>query len=624
MGIADFGVSGSGAASNPYEYTTSAFQATAQADSMSISARSGSSTLRVAAFELNAVLVLQLDGINYSYWIQNGLHVDTSTDKYTIGGAYVWNFSSPGAGLGASELRGNSSSVLLPNTYYFIPGCGSFPGQCSTLTLPANLTARIALSTCGALPCVNYEYDIGAGWVTYDSVSFLHLGGATPIGFLVDGSHYTPLGTGTFYDAEWVWVAAGGGLSGRDDGSQLGMALSYWNGQRYVPVPSAWNFGADTGESSFNVTESLGRLGPAGGPLAELTSGAGTLGVLYNASTVGFLNVTAPVVSPASIVIGGDSVPLEGTGINLTMVPGTYSVALQNYSNASVVVTIFSGQTTVLNFSGAGFTSFESSGLPVGTSWGITVDGLTRTGPGSTLSLNLPNGTFGITYATVPGFYRNATDPTELTVPASSPILVDWSVFTIQVPVDEYNLPAGTVWWVNASGSLIRGISTTLFVTAANGSTEFTVGAPYQFVASPENGTIVVIGGIASAVEVQFSYRPSYIAGTVSPTDAEVSIAGIAQVVSDGSFNDTVIPGVYAMVASAPGYVTQTLQVETTPGNVTMKQIVLILNTAQGGTPSSGEAPALGIEVWVGLGVAAAAVVGVAVGLLVQRRSRSR
>ncbi|MCI4369087.1 MAG: thermopsin, partial [Thermoplasmata archaeon] len=140
MGIADFGVSGSGGGSSAYAYSTASFQASALVQSMHIAATSGSSTIKVAAFELNAVVVLQLNGTNYSYWIQNGLHVDTSTDEYTIGGAYVWNFSSPTARLSGSELKGNVSSVLLSDTYYFIPGCGGFPGQCSTLNLPANLT----------------------------------------------------------------------------------------------------------------------------------------------------------------------------------------------------------------------------------------------------------------------------------------------------------------------------------------------------------------------------------------------------------------------------------------------------------------------------------------------------
>ncbi|MCI4330222.1 MAG: thermopsin family protease [Thermoplasmata archaeon] len=621
MGIADFGVSGSGGGSSAYEYATTTFQASAQVDSMHISATSGSTTVKVAAFELNAVLVLQLGGVNYSYWIQNGLHLDSTTDRYTIGGAYVWNFSSPTARLGSSELRGNSSSVLLTDTYYFVPSCGSFPGDCSPLTLPANLTARIALSTCGPYPCVAYEYDVGAGWVTYDSVSFLHMVGATPVGFVVDGHQYTPLGTGTFYDAEWDWVAAGGGLSGRDDGSEIEMALDFWNGHNYQAVPSAWNFGGDTGENSFNVTDSPLASGGGGAPRANLTSGPGTLGVLYNGSSVGFLNVTTPTLAPATLKVDGVAVSLRGGSANLTLGGGAHAVSLLNYSNASLPATVLPGQTTALNFSGAGRTAFEKSGLPAATVWGVTVDNLTHTGPSSLLTFNLPNGTYAVWYAKVPGYVENASNPTMLKVPALSPIPVGWSPYTFAVPVDESGLPNGTAWWVNVSGSVVEGASTTLFVTVPNGTTNFSVGSAYEFVASPPAGTIVVSAGRFSPVEVQFSYRPAFIAGTVSPSDANVTVGGFPQVVLAGTFNASVIPGAYQIIASAPGFVTQTYEVNATPGNVTVQSVSLSPLTAPpSSVPTSNPPP--GPEPWLVLG-AALVVVGAASGILLWRRSRN-
>jgi Thermopsin len=621
MGIADFGVSGTGAGSTAYSYSTSTLQGSAQVRALRMAASSGS-TLIPAAFELNAVLVFQEGGKNYSYWIQNGLHLDTSTDEYTIGGAYVWNFSSPSAHLSSSELRGNASSVLVSDTYYFIPGCGVFPGQCSTVSLPANLTARIAVSACGIYPCVDYEYDIGGGWVTYDTVAFLHLANATTIGFLVDGHQYTPLGTGTFYDAEWDCVAAGGGSSGRDVASDLQMALDFWNGHNYQAVPTAWNFGGDTGESSFNITDALNSSGPGGVPGANLTSGPGTLGVLYNGSSAGFLNVTAPVLSPAELEIDGAPVPFQNGSANLTLAAGTYSLSLQDFANASERVTVQPGQSTPVNLSGAGRTTFKESGLTPGTEWGVTVDGFTHSGPGPLFTFNLPNGTYPIAYSKVPGFYRNSTDPSNLTIPARTPIQVDWTPFTYPVPVSETGLPQGTAWWVNMSGMLVQGNSTTLVGSAPNGSTEYSVGSAYEFVASPAEGTIDVTAGATSPIDVQFSYRFTYIAGTVSPSDAAVTIGGLAQTVSEGKFNDSVIPGAYNVSASAPGYVTQTMQVYATPGNTTVEQISLSPNSSASITPSSpssGGIPA--IDVVVGVGVVAVAAVAIVSIALLRRRT---
>lgn len=620
MGVADFGVTGSGPGSSDYRYNTSSFEGRAAVRSMSMSATSGSTTTHVAAFELNAVVVFQLGGTNYSYWIQNGLHVDTSSDRFTIGGAYVWNFSSPSARLSLSEVRGNSSSVLLTDTYYFIPGCGSFAGQCSTLTFPGNLTGRILLSICGAYPCVDYEYDIGSGWITYDVVSFLHMGAATPLGFVVDGTQYAPIGVPVYYDAEWDWVAAGGGSSGRDDGSNMVLSLDYWDGQAYQPVPSAWNFGGDTGETSFNVTERLNDPGPGGAPAGVVTSGPGTLGVLYNASSIGFLNVTAPIPAPGILEIDGSPMEFPGSSGNLTVVAGTYTITLENYSNATRSVTVAPGQESSLVLAGAGRTVFEESGLAQGTSWGLTIDGVARSAGGPAILFNLPNGSFPIRYAAVPGYARNASDPTELAVPVVSPVSVGWTPFTFEVPVTETGLPSATSWWVNASGAVVRGTGTTIDVSAPNGTTPYTVGASYAFVANPAQGALTVFEGTVSPLAVQFSYRPGYITGSVTPADAQLTIDAVVEPVASGIFNVSVVPGEYSVVASAPGYTNLTLPVNVTAGNATTAEIALNLTPI---SPAPAASPAPGVN-WgiVGIATAGVVVIGASV-VLYFRRSRS-
>ena len=99
-------------------------------------------------------------------------------------------------------MNGNSGSSLASDTYYYIPSCGSSdPGQCSTLTLPATLTGRIVTSTSRGLPFVAYQYDLGAGWVTYDNVSFSRMANASDSGFRVDGFAPTPYAASLYYDA---------------------------------------------------------------------------------------------------------------------------------------------------------------------------------------------------------------------------------------------------------------------------------------------------------------------------------------------------------------------------------------------------------------------------------------
>jgi thermopsin len=627
MGIADFGVTGSGPGASAYQYSASSFVGTAQINSMSMTLN-GQTSPTTVAFELNAVLVLQRNGASYTYWIQNGLHVATSSRYFTIGGAYVWNFSSPTASYAAGELKGNKSSTQSGNLYVFIPGCGVFTGQCSTLSWPTTVQGRVAAVSLGGVPELDFQYDLGGGWVTYDSVSFPHLSGATVEGFIVNGHNPTPYNARLFYDAEWVWVAAGGGSSGRDQGSDLSMSLEYWNGHNYQEVPAAWDFGSNTGETSLNVSESLSTASTDGAVSAHVSSGSGTLGVLYNASSVGFLNATFPVGN-GTATVQGTAHPFQGAGANLTLAPGTYVVSLQNYSNATHLAAIVGGQIDHVDFSGAGRTTFEESGLPAGTTWGLNVSGRLAPGNGTSLSLSLPNGTYGIEYIPVPGYFWNASTPSTIHVPLADTLVVRFQPFTYAVSISETGLPPGTPWWVSsvASGSGVSSVyradsGSPVVLPAPNGSTNYTPGAAYEFEAVPTTGAIVIIGGHVNPIEVQFSYRPTFIVGTVDPANATVTIGGVAQSVTSGTFNDSVIPGNYTLVASATGYDTESVMVTATAGNTTVEPVTLVINLS--GIPHStppAASSSLGLLPWIGLGAAAVAV---AISLILLRRRAGR
>jgi hypothetical protein len=619
MGISDFGVTGTGAGASAYAYSSPSFQGQATVRSLSVSI-SGSSS-KVTAFELNAVIVLQRDGTNYTYWIQNGLHVDAGSDEFTIGGAYVWNFSSPTATLGPGDVQGAAGSTG-GEPYYYIPGCGpSYAGQCSTLSLPATLAGRILSATSAGIPYVAYEYDLGAGWVTYDNVSFPHMANASDPGFRVDGFSPTPRSTGAFYNAEWVWVGAGGGALSTDKESDIDLSLDRWNGHNYQAIPTAWDFGSNTGETSTNVTESVTTAHAA--PAAHLASGPGTLGVLYNQTQVGFLNLTVPVSVPATVVVDGNTVPFQGGWANLTLPTGSHSLYLENYTNASAPFSVVAGATTSVNLSGAGEVTFIESGLPAGTSWGITVNGTSLTTTGKSVAVHLVNGTYPVSYARVPGYYRLGVSPATLALPGTSEIALAFALFTYEVTFTESGLPASTPWWVNASGVQVPSTGTTLEVAAPNGSTPYTTGSRYEFLATPAVGTIVVSAGVAPSMTVGFSYRPTFIAGTVSPADAVVSIGGFAQSLTGGSYNDSVIPGTYDLVASASGYATDRLSVTATPGNVTWENLTLELNQTQPppstSTTSDGGGISLVTAAVVIAGVAAVAILAI---IVVARRRR--
>lgn len=123
------------------------------------------------------------------------------------------------------------------------------------------------------------------------------------------------------------------------------------------------------------------------------------------------------------------------------------------------------------------------------------------------------------------------------------------------------------------------------------------------------------------SVDVVFGYRSAYIAGTVRPVDAVVSIDGAAVTVVGGRFNDSVVPGPYAIHASARGYEGETFHVNATAGNVTTQAIALSLAPV-GGSNHSSSGPSLvvgGLPVLDLAALAGAAVVAVAVAVLFLR-----
>jgi hypothetical protein len=618
MGIADFGVTGTSPGASGYEYSSTSFEGKALVRSLSVSI-SGSSS-KVTAFELNAVVVFERNGTNYSYWIQNGLHLDAGTDEFTIGGAYVWNFSAPGATLRAGELEGNAGSTLSSDTYYFIPGCGStYPGQCSTVSLPANLTGRIVTAESGRVPYVAYEYDLGPGWVVYDNVSFPHMANASDPGFRVDGFAPTPYAASLYYDAEWVWVGAGGGSASTDQGSDINLTLSFWNDHNYQAIPTAWNFGTNTGETSTNVTELP--TNPLG---AHLASGPGTLGVLYNLSGVGFLNLSAPTRDNGTVLVDGQSIPFQHGSANLTLASGAHSLYLQNFTNASAQFEIRAGATTTVNLSAAGEVWVNESGLPTGTLWGIEVDGAADSTTGDTLSVNLANGTYPVEYEAVAGYEILGADPSTISLPGTSQITLTFAPFTYEVDISESGLPDSTPWWINVSGRQVEGTGDVLAAMAPNGSTPYEAGSLYEFLASPGQGTINVSAGTSSPLTIVFSYRPTFIEGTVTPEDANVAIGGVPQDIAGGRFNASVIPGPYVLVASAPGFETTHLTVVASPGNVSWQNITLLANRTTGPGSSGATPTGGGISVMTEVIILTAVAVLAAVAAVVVVRRRKQ
>jgi hypothetical protein len=627
LGITDYGVNRTLV---PYSYSTTEFVGSVSMGRLSVDSSSGGNGL---SFQLNVWLLLYNASSSavYDYWVQNTIGVATASshadDSWSIN-ANLWNISAPGSTLTNAMIEGNGSLYSVSegggSTAVYIscaPVCSSgesFEG----LTFPSTLSVRVVSFEVDGIPEVGLDYADGSGWIRYDTVLFpedgaIHLADEN---FYVTGTGSGP--TGLYQDAEWVYAGAGDGETQVDRGSVLNMSLEYWNGHNLQAPQAAWDFGSDTAESMSNVTLSPTPLA-GGAPGSHMTDGAGSLGALYDGTNVGTLNITS-FERNGTLSVNGASVPYVNGSALLTVMPGTYSLSLEDEPSEVANVTVPAGGVVSLVLHRLTTTTFVETGLPAGTHWSLTFGGVTNSTNTSSVSFNLENGTYNVQYAAIPGFVSSSANPTSVSIPASGPVQLVWKPYLFSVPFTESGLPAGTVWWINVSGTIVQGDGATLVAPAANGTDPYDAGSVYEFVADPAQGNLTVVGGGASPITVEFSYRPTFIAGSIDPTDATLTIDGLPEpIAKNGTFNDSVIPGTYTLVATAPGFANWTLAVNATAGNAT--NTVITLNEIPDLSPPVKHASAGPSTTWAAIGVlAAVAIAAVLVVALVAVRRRAR
>jgi Thermopsin len=620
MGITDFGVN---ASLYPYSYSTNEFVGTISVSNLlADDAQSGNEV----SFQLNVFLLLYNASTSpptyYDIWVQNTIGVTTGLpggDQWNIE-SNIWNISGPGSSFNTSDIEGNGSFFSGGGVYYSCaPNCS---GEFGPLVYPSTLGVRVDSVDVRGEPEVALDYLNGTAWQNYDTVKFPNAGrtNMTDDGFYVTGTGYGP--GGLPQDAEWIYASIGGGATQVDRGSVFNMSLEYWNGHNLEAPPAAWNFGVDTAETVGNLSATPVTL-LGGSPGVGIVGGtSGALGPLYDNTDVGTL-VVEDGHPNGTILIDGAPTPYVNGSATLVLDPGTYAVRLQGSPTVGGTAVIRADATTRLDLAPLTATTFVESGLPSWTEWSVTLGNVTDSTTGGSLTFDLANGTYVVNYSLISG-YVLATAPAQITVPAAGPIPVTWVPFRFSVPFTESGLPPGTPWWVNVSGLVFQGTAPTLEAGAPNGTDLYTAGALYEFVADPPNGTLTVVAGRVSPITVSFGYRPTFIVGSIVPTDATLTIDGTPEPLArNGTFNDSVVPGTYTLVATAPGFIDQTLDLNATAGNVTI--IHLELNQSVAANPPPSKLTASSPIPWTELGVLAAvllAAVGVVAFMAVRRRRR--
>ncbi len=251
MGLSDLGLGSGGG----YVYNTSSFESVMTLNSFNDynpGYAGWDAPPNYMTFQLNTVTVnTSYPGFtNGSFWIQNVVHFNGSSLQFENN---IWNFSSPAAALNAGTLL-NYTGTLVPGSFYYVYGPTYQVSYPFTLTLYNNLTGQ------GGHPGVYFNYTItntsGSVSGSYDYVTWNGTyNPSSPIQFQVNGQHYNPLGY-LFYDAEIIFGGNGGGANAVLTELNGTANLNYWNSatNSYASVPSAYDYGEDTGETSIGVS----------------------------------------------------------------------------------------------------------------------------------------------------------------------------------------------------------------------------------------------------------------------------------------------------------------------------------------------------------------------------------
>jgi hypothetical protein len=289
MGIGDFGLGGP--AGTPFVYNTSHF--------------AGSTTLSAANATYPAAYYYVGGPGGYNSPYNFGMQLNTVTSNISIPGNSaaalwtqnvvtlngnniglednVWNFSSPSLTLNPGTIYSNAATgVFVDHELYYDYG------PVFTLTFPVTVNLYNNASIVNDRDQVTFGYRIvdsaGTFQGIYDTVVFNNPNYPTaptntPV-FEVNGQTSTP--SGLSWDSEFIMGGPGGGSNAVFDNISGTMNLQYSNltSGGWKSVPSAYDFGTDTGETAIGVAETW-----SPGGTVTLSTGPSFLYGLWNSQT---------------------------------------------------------------------------------------------------------------------------------------------------------------------------------------------------------------------------------------------------------------------------------------------------------------------------------------------------
>ncbi len=149
--------------------------------------------------------------------------------------------------------------------------------------------------------------------------------------------------------------------------------------------------------------------------------------------------------------------------------------------------------------------TFKESGLPSGTPWKVTLDGISQSTTSNSITFSEASGEYTYTIGSVDHYSVSPSSGTVSVSGTSQAIAVSYTQNSMYaVTFTESGLSSGTNWTVNLNGNTKYSTLNAISFSEYGGSYSYSIGSIPGFTVSPSNGMVNVNGG-ANTVSITYT-----------------------------------------------------------------------------------------------------------------------
>lgn len=223
-----------------------------------------------------------------------------------------------------------------------------------------------------------------------------------------------------------------------------------------------------------------------------------------------FMETGLPENTPWNVTVNGVAGSSTGNTIAYLATNGSFTYSLGSvegyYPTASAGSFNLIGKNTTVDISFLPFSfpvSIAESGLQSGTQWGMFINGQQLFSSSSTLSLNLPNGTYEYTIIGAKGYNTGSQYGSLKVNNGSYSGNIAFTPENFTLTFTQKGLPTGMTWSVTVGGKTLKSTNSSISLNENTSTYNFSINAPSGYKVSQPTGVVDVNANIS--VPVTFS-----------------------------------------------------------------------------------------------------------------------